>query len=160
MTQELFTDLKTYSIQGIAETGKFIDIPIISHIEGNLYMGGCIQHAILPEIFKFVVSVYPWEKYAIQHKDVNCSYNYLYDQENLPDERLLDAISSWIVSAVSMAPTLVHCQAGLNRSSLVTARALMKMGRTAQDVISLIRTQRSELCLCNSSFEQYLMSKQ
>jgi len=53
-------------------------------------------------------------------------------------------------------PTLVHCQAGLNRSSLVAARALVLGGMTADDAIALIREKRSPACLCNPAFERWL----
>jgi protein-tyrosine phosphatase len=53
--------------------------------------------------------------------------------------------------------TLVHCQAGLNRSSLIVARTLM-LGQdmTAKDAIALIREKRSPMCLCNDTFRIYL----
>jgi protein-tyrosine phosphatase len=50
----------------------------------------------------------------------------------------------------------VHCQAGLNRSSLVVGRALMLGGMTADDAIVLIRRKRSPACLSNPSFERWL----
>jgi protein-tyrosine phosphatase len=54
------------------------------------------------------------------------------------------------------APTLVHCQAGLNRSSLVAARALVLDGMTPDNAITLIRAMRSPACLSNPSFERWL----
>ena len=54
-------------------------------------------------------------------------------------------------------PVLVHCQAGLNRSSLVAARALMFEGRPAVDAIAVVRKRRSPACLCNQAFEEYLL---
>lgn len=53
---------------------------------------------------------------------------------------------------------LVHCQAGLNRSSLVACRALMIDGMTAEEAIKTVREKRSPACLCNKSFEKHLLN--
>ncbi|CAB4871704.1 unannotated protein [freshwater metagenome] len=53
---------------------------------------------------------------------------------------------------------LVRCQAGLNRSGLVLALALMIEGYTAQDAIELLRQQRSEFVLCNRQFERWVQT--
>jgi hypothetical protein len=62
----------------------------------------------------------------------------------------------WVNLCRTTGPVLVHCQAGLNRSSLVAARALMLDGRTAGDAIRTVREKRSPACLCNRAFEDYL----
>lgn len=54
---------------------------------------------------------------------------------------------------------LIRCQAGLNRSSLVTALVLMRDGYSAKDAIDLIRTKRSSYCLFNQNFERWLLSQ-
>jgi hypothetical protein len=51
---------------------------------------------------------------------------------------------------------LVRCQAGWNRSGLITALILMKEGYTADDAIALIRKKRSPHALCNKKFEKFL----
>ena len=51
---------------------------------------------------------------------------------------------------------LIRCQAGLNRSGLIMALVLMKEGYTADEAITLIRQNRSEWALCNSTFEKWL----
>jgi hypothetical protein len=53
---------------------------------------------------------------------------------------------------------LIRCQAGLNRSGLLTSLVLMKIGYSSKDAISLIREKRSEWALCNSDFVAYLNS--
>jgi protein-tyrosine phosphatase len=55
-------------------------------------------------------------------------------------------------------PTLVHCQAGLNRSSLVVVRALVLDGMDVDTAIAVVREKRSPVCLCNPSFESWLRS--
>src|SRR3954471_6435074 len=54
---------------------------------------------------------------------------------------------------------LVRCQAGLNRSGLVTALVLMLDGYDAAAAISLIRRQRSSWALCNKHFVDWLLTE-
>jgi protein-tyrosine phosphatase len=54
---------------------------------------------------------------------------------------------------------LVRCQAGINRSGLMVALILMRDGISAQDAISLIREKRSQYCLDNTYFVEYLKRK-
>lgn len=53
---------------------------------------------------------------------------------------------------------LIRCQAGLNRSSLVTALVLMRDGMSAEEAISLIREKRNQYCLFNKDFEKFLLA--
>ena len=52
---------------------------------------------------------------------------------------------------------LIRCQAGMNRSGLVTALVLMKADHTAEQAISLLREKRSEVVLFNDHFVDYLL---
>lgn len=55
---------------------------------------------------------------------------------------------------------VVHnCQAGLNRSSLVVASALILGGAAPSEAIALIREKRSPACLCNPVFEAWLLDQ-
>lgn len=53
---------------------------------------------------------------------------------------------------------LVRCQYGYNRSGLVTAAALVRLGHPIEDAIALIRRKRSEWALHNQAFVEYLMA--
>jgi protein-tyrosine phosphatase len=50
----------------------------------------------------------------------------------------------------------IRCQAGLNRSGLVTALTLMISGMSAEDAINTLREKRSDYALCNSEYERWL----
>lgn len=39
--------------------------PLISHIEGNLWMGGCIEGVRLPDDFRYVFSLYDGQEYIV-----------------------------------------------------------------------------------------------
>ncbi len=51
---------------------------------------------------------------------------------------------------------LIRCQAGWNRSGLITALVLLLHGYNAGDAIALIREKRSKNALCNRHFEQWI----
>lgn len=52
---------------------------------------------------------------------------------------------------------LIRCQAGLNRSGLLTALVLMLDGWEAEEAIRTIRATRSEVALCNDDFVDWLV---
>ena len=51
---------------------------------------------------------------------------------------------------------LVHCWAGLNRSGVVSARALMFMGVPVTDAIARVRAARGAWALSNAAFVEWL----
>lgn len=52
---------------------------------------------------------------------------------------------------------LIRCQAGLNRSGLVTALVLLLEGYDAASAVSLVRERRSSWALCNHHFVEWLL---
>jgi len=72
----------------------------------------------------------------------------------------LDAVlrlSAATVTAVRAGrTTLVRCHSGYNRSGLVVAQALITLGCTVEDAVSLIRHRRSPWALHNTLFVDYL----
>jgi protein-tyrosine phosphatase len=141
---------------GIARHGNTpFDVPFISQIGYNLWQGGCENGLVLPTFIKHLVSLYPWEHYTIKHELSSAMSVTMYDSLEQNTEEV-DAIATWVNVCRKTAPVLVHCQAGLNRSSLVAARALMLSGKSADEAIKILREKRSPACLCNPAFEQYL----
>lgn len=57
------------------------------------------------------------------------------------------------------ARVLIRCQAGVNRSGLVTALTLMLDGHSAADAIALMRERRSPAVLTNADFVRWLVSE-
>lgn len=140
-------DPTVHRMKGIARHGNTpFDVPFISEIAPNLWH--FIEH---------VVSLYPWEAYILQEMPRTYLEVAMYDSEDQGYQQV-DELATWVNSRRKDGPTLVHCQAGLNRSSLVAARALMLDGMTADEAITLIRDQRSVACLCNPAFERWLRS--
>lgn len=135
------------------------DVPFISHIHGNLYQGGCDEMQLglhLPHFFKHLISVYPWERYKVQRGQLETEVYYeMYDSVDQAFDDV-DMLARIVLKSMDKGPTLIHCQAGLNRSSLIAARALMMEGRSADTAIKMLRESRSPAVLCNPAFEQHL----
>lgn len=153
-------DLITKHMVGVARYGNTpFDVPFISEIAPNLWQGGCEEGLILPEFIDHVISLYPWEKYTIAKNTRSWLEVFMYDSEDQAFNQV-DAIAQWVNDCRKSGPTLVHCQAGLNRSSLIAARALILEGMNPTEAITLLREKRSPACLCNPSFEKWLLSNQ
>lgn len=149
-------DPTTMRISGIALQGDTpFDMPVISEITDNLWMGGVIKDCPLPEFFEHVVSLHPWETYALTRPLKSCLAVMLLDDPRQSCE-MVDGIAAWVNTCRAQGPTLVHCQAGLNRSGIVVARALMLDGMSADDAITLLRDQRCPAVLCSVRFEEWL----
>lgn len=151
-------DLTTHHIEGITRMGnKSFSVPLLSKIDGNLWMGGCPRGAAPTEI-QFIVSLYPWEPYNVDSRQVHLEAA-LFDEETIPNEQILYLLAGYVNECRKIGPTLVHCQAGLNRSALVAALALIESGMTPADAIALLRTKRCDAVLCNEAFEKWLLSR-
>ena len=54
---------------------------------------------------------------------------------------------------------LIRCQAGVNRSGLVSALVLMLEGYLPHEAIALLRERRSQVVLSNGHFEDWLLTE-
>lgn len=151
-------DLTTHHIEGIARMGnKPFKVELFSQIDGNLWTGGCPRDKV-PEHFKFIVCLYPWEPYEV-HKHQCVTQAMLFDHGEIPEIELMEILAGHINACRAWAPTLVHCQAGLNRSALVAGLALVRGGMKPQDAIALLREKRCDAVLCNEHFENWLLTQ-
>lgn len=156
---EYEVDPRVVRMRGVARHGNTpFDVPFISHIEGNLWTGGCASGLVLPQEFKHVISLYPWEQYDVYHELASLSLHWLYDSHDIPKSTRLFDIASYASGCIHDAPTLIHCQAGLNRSGLIAALVLIVQGRPVPEAIDLLREKRSPAVLCNTTFESWLRS--
>jgi hypothetical protein len=153
-------DPASQRMRGVTRHGGLaFDVPFLSHVEGNLYVGGCQRGLILPHFLVHLVSLYPWESYTVNHELRSRTELTAYDDDLGELEDLMDGLAAWVLVCLRSGPTLVHCQAGLNRSSLVAAYALMKAGRSASEAVELLRDRRSPAVLCNRTFEAWLLER-
>lgn len=151
-------DFNTHRIEGFAHQGNTpFSVTLFSQIGVNLWMGGC-PRGEAPEHFQFIVSLYPWEPYSTRRHQI-VTNAVLFDSGELPDEKVLVMLARHVNECRNIGPTLVHCQAGLNRSGLITALALIKTGMKPQAAIELLREKRCAAVLCNRAFEGWLLSR-
>lgn len=136
----------------------YFDVPFISLIVPGFYQGGCEQGLILPREIEHVVSLYQWERY-IRHDGVKTFHEVtMYDSSEGPDHDNIVELAALVNKCRVEGPTLVHCQAGLNRSGLVAGAALVMSGMTGREAIDMLRASRSPAVLCNRTFEQWLLN--
>lgn len=146
---------------GVARHGDTpFDVPFISEIAPNLWQGGCQDGLILPDFIDVVISLYPWEKYTLRREGIERFEIEMYDSLDQSFEQV-EKIAKMVNDYRYVGKkVLVHCQAGLNRSSLVAARALMLDGFDAEYAIHRLRERRSPACLCNPAFEKWLRNRE
>lgn len=88
-------------------------------------------------------------RYGVWDSDIN----------KMNTEELLDIVRIAHSDWKKGKKVLIRCQAGWNRSGLVTALVLIRDGMDARKAIDLIRKTRSEYALCNKSFEDFLIEQ-
>jgi protein-tyrosine phosphatase len=154
-----WADLNSHHIEGYARMGNnaWFHVELISHITGNLWTGGCNDGVRLPDDFKYVISLYPWERYVLGPDTQRFEFG-LDDDSTVPDPNELDRIATLALRFIERGRTLVHCQAGLNRSGLIAGLALVMSGMKSADAIDLLRRKRSPAVLCNQVFADWLLA--
>ncbi|MFM8841664.1 MAG: dual specificity protein phosphatase family protein [Actinomycetota bacterium] len=142
--------------------------PLFSEIKPNLFMGGTDDFDVihfaqnsyakrkdLP--FEAIVTMYAWARpadWSIQE------FRYGVPDASIKEidlNRLREAVDFGFNRWQSGDRVLVRCQAGLNRSGLVTALILIRSGITADDAIKMIREKRDEYALYNEEYVAFLM---
>ena len=143
---------------------------LYSNIFANLFMGGTADEDVihfsqkdfgprndLP--FDAIVTMYAWARPA--------DWQIQEFRYGVPDAKIEDIDLDRLREAVNFADyhlqkgdrVLIRCQAGLNRSGLVTALVLIKQGYSAQSAIEMIRKFRGEDALFNHNFVNWLLAK-
>lgn len=133
---------------------QFIELPLFSRVGHNIWMGGCPVDSI-PGDTQFIVSLYPWAEYTVP-EGITITRAWLHDTHEVPDVRLTIALARWVSAVRQIGSTVVHCQAGLNRSGLICALAMMVDGADADTAIAALRAARHDMVLCNTTFERWL----
>lgn len=143
--------------------------PLYSEVAPNLFMGGTadentidkaqkLQHFDGSNEFDAVVTLYAWaapanwgvEERRFGFPDADLIKDYL---------PILIEMANWAFIKWQLGKrVLIRCQAGLNRSGLITALVLMQSGMSADEAIDTLRKKRSTWALCNGEFEHWLLS--
>lgn len=157
--KELQADLDSYPIMGALRGGGVVNIPLISHIHENFYLGGCIDNVDLGDYFSHVFSMYDAERYIVADTTQYHQYT-MYDSVNMPiDVETVERVSDDVVSALTRGErTLLNCQAGINRSSMVGAITLVKwLGIRPSEAVMLLGEKRNPVILSNSVFREWVL---
>lgn len=135
-------------------------VPLVSEITPGLWQGGSADGVVLPGFVVHFVQLSQRKPYRVEH---DLASHVTYQMSDSPDQDMggVDVIASWVNSwRDADQAVLVQCAAGLNRSGLIVARALMLRDHmTADQAIALIRGRRSPACLHNEAFEGWLRSQ-
>jgi hypothetical protein len=146
---------------------KYELTPLYSEVAPNLFMGGTDDNATIDQAqklrhfegsneFDCVVTLYAWAAPA--------NWGVEERRFGFPDANIIEEYIPTIVELAQWAHAKwaagkkvnIRCQAGLNRSGLVTALTLMISGMSAQDAINTLREKRSDYVLCNGEYERWL----
>lgn len=170
-TETNWVEVEDIDDLGIAPKYSF-DYPtdLYNEILPNLFQGGTddddtiwerkrIEPRITKKLFDTVVTAYQYANPADWLvKEIRYPF---YDAPNMEGVDLKDLFQVAKVAHEdwkSGRRVFIRCQAGLNRSSVITALVLMQEGYSAVEAICLIRDKRSKNCLFNSTFEKWLLS--
>jgi protein-tyrosine phosphatase len=135
-----------------------VRVPLITRVTGNLYMGGCLDETRLPSDFGLVIAAYQSEKYTLGENTRRFDYEML-DGPDVPAKEQLEHAARTVLTHMSASPdskVLIHCQAGLNRSALITVYTMWTAGWSIASAIELLRLRRSEWVLYNNDFHDFL----
>ena len=148
-----------YFVNNGCKTDSIDSLDLISHIVDNLYVGGCINDVDLGDFFSHIFSLYMWEQYKVGPNTKVIEVK-MYDSASNPvDVETVNDMAEQVVAALAEGGNvLVHCQAGINRSNLVAATALIKMGYAPADAVALLRERRDPAVLANKTFERHILN--
>lgn len=111
---------------------------------------------ITPKDFDTVITLYGWAQPVDWFvKEIRFGF-WDAGTETMPVDRVFEVALAAYDEWKSGRKTLIRCQAGLNRSGLITALVLMMDGYTADEAITLIREKRNNWALCNADFVEWL----
>jgi protein-tyrosine phosphatase len=147
MYPQLFSMIAPNLFQGGTDDLDVIHLPVTSNR----------KRTDLP--FDAIVTMYAWARPA--------DWNVQEFRYGVPDASITDIDLQRLKQAVEFGydrwkqgdRVLIRCQAGLNRSGLVTALILIKDGMSPERAIALIREGRGEDALFNNNFHTWLMEE-
>lgn len=140
-----------------------------SEILPGLWMGGTADDdvtrfgqeapAITPAHFDTVVTLYAWAGPVDWYvKEVRLGF-FDHSEVDLDEHDLAHAVRAAFRDWKRGKRVLIRCQAGWNRSGLITALVLLLEGYTPEQAVETLRQKRSAHALSNSHFVRWLHTK-
>jgi hypothetical protein len=165
-TDDLRQDLETLEPFGQGALVSYTD-PLWSEVLPGLWQGGTAaddemyrglgnRPHITTEDFDTVITMYAYANpVGWGVKELRYGF-YDADVDSFDPESLFEVVKFAHAEWKAGKRVLIRCQAGWNRSGLVTALVLIRAGYTAAKAIRLIRERRSPDALCNQAFVEFL----
>lgn len=142
--------------------------PLWSEVVEGLWQGGTADHDIHSQLKKPMITKKDFDTVITMYAYANPvdwfvrEIRYGVWDSNMKDfdaEELFDIVRVAHSDWKKGKKVLIRCQAGWNRSGLITALVLIREGMEAQKAINLIRAKRSPHALCNSTFATWLLAQ-
>jgi len=126
-----------------------------TQIEGNLWIGAFPQPWVRRQ-FDYIVSVVDAKFFPEKPGQIHVCMPF----EDSPDVKpvYFHAIADLAHRFVQDRPTLVHCQHGYNRSGVIVALTLLRMGWEPERAVNHIREKRGASALSNYHFRNWILS--
>ena len=141
---------------------------LYSEILPGLYMGGTHDDDVVfkgqkenfhKKNFDCVITMYAWAQ--------PCDWDVQELRYGIPDSEIKDIELSKLIEIAEWGHkkwlagerTLIRCQAGLNRSGLVTALILLLNGMSPEQAIAQIRHKRSPVALFNKAYIDWILTE-
>lgn len=140
-----------------------------SEIIPNIWVGGTDDYDIvnipkkLPNfdetrMFDSVISLYAYS-HPVGWQVKELRYGFGDGPLSSPDDSALERIAEWGCAEYLAGNKVgIRCQLGINRSAFLAGKMLIRLGRTPEEAINLIRAKRSERALNNTYFVESLMN--
>lgn len=133
-------------------------MPYISKVDENLYLGGVNPTLVLPAWIEYVVSLHPVE-YRTNHELAGFAAITAADSK-YQDPHVFLAAADVTRTFWTSGPTLVHCSMGLNRSAATVALAMMaEKEYSSFTAIGILRAKRDPNVLFNRHFEEFVRAQ-
>jgi len=149
------------------DSDGFVDPPLESEILPGLWMGGTHEDETMTRVRrlhavgdrKFFDAVV-----TLDSNSAPMGWSVKEFRFGFPDAALdpdhaeeLERIADWaFVEWKAGSKVLIRCQAGLNRSGLMTGLILLRDRKKLDEVLRLIRAARGDFALSNNHFVEYL----
>lgn len=141
---------------------------LYSEILPGLYMGGTHDDDVVfkgqkdnfhKNNFDCVITMYAWAQ--------PCDWDVQELRYGIPDSEIKDIELSKLIEIaewghkkwLSGERVLIRCQAGLNRSGLITALILLLEGMSPEQAIAQIRHKRSPVALFNKAYVDWILTE-
>ena len=149
------------------DSDGFVDPPLESEILPNLWMGGTHEDETVTRVRRLPVvsdrrffdAVVTLDSYSAPMGWLVKEFRFGFPDAALDPEHAeeIERIADWaFVEWKAGSKVLIRCQAGLNRSGLVTGLVLLRDRMKLDEVLQVIRASRGDYALSNNHYVEYL----